>query len=118
MSLNHTEAQSINARIGEIEVRTGVRVTTAIVARCDAYVELPWKAFALGASLAAFARVLVAALAAERMPPPALLWQAIAILGVGAASALAAVWVPSWARRFLRPARRDVEVRQYAQAMF
>ena len=118
MSLSQTEARTINARIVEIEGHTGVRVTTAIVARCDAYAELPWKAFALGASLAAFVSVLAIMLTADHVPQGIVLAQAIAILGVGAASALAALWVPAWARLFLRPSRRDVEVRQHAQAMF
>jgi putative membrane protein len=118
MSLNQTEARTINTKLVDIEAHTGVRITTAIVARCDAYVELPWKAFALGASLAAFVTVLAIMLAADGVPQGIVLGQAIAILSVGAASSLAALWLPPWARLFLRPSRRDVEVRQHAQAMF
>jgi len=111
MALNSTEGGSVNAQIADIERRTGVRITTTIVARCDAYVELPWKAFALGASLAAFAVVLVDIAVAAWPSPWSALWHAIAILGAGATSALAAVGIPAWARLFLRPSRRDVEVR-------
>jgi putative membrane protein len=118
MALDPGEARTINERIGEIEARTGVRIATSIVARCDAYVELPWKAFALGAGLAGLATVLAALFAPDRVPHAALLRQVVAILGAGASSALAAVWIPAWAHVFLRPSRRDLEVRQYAQALF
>ena len=36
-----------------LEARTGVEVVTAVVGKCDGYPEIVWKAFALGASLAA-----------------------------------------------------------------
>jgi putative membrane protein len=118
MAQNPREATTIEARIAEIERRTGACIATAIVARCDAYIELPWKAFALGASFAALVTVMADLLASGWSAPRIALWHAMAILGVGAACALAAVWVPAWARLFLRPGRRDVEVRQYAQALF
>src|SRR5206468_3641109 len=44
--------------------------------------------------------------------------QAAIILAAGAASALLAVFVPAFARLFLRKVRAEVEVRQYAQSMF
>lgn len=118
MPLNSTESLTVNQRIVDIERRTGVLIATAIVPRSDAYVELPWKAFALGASLAAFVTVLFDLGAAGWGASRTALWHAMAILGAGAACALAAVWVPAWARLFLHPSRRDVEVRQYAQALF
>lgn len=118
MAQNRQERKTIEARIAEIERRTGARIATAIIARCDAYIELPWKAFALGASFAALITVMADLFAAGWGVPRLALWHAMAILGAGAACALAAVWVPSWGRLFLRPGRRDVEVRQYAQALF
>ena len=42
----------------------------------------------------------------------------VTILGTGAASALLAVFVPAYARFFLRSTRRDAEVRRYAEALF
>jgi putative membrane protein len=118
MPVEQSDPRDIATRIADIEARTGVRVTTVIVPRCDGSVELPWIAFALGASFAALACVVADVLA----PRWAVTWQtlrdAVLILGVGAASALATIWIPSWARLFLRTSRRDVEVRQYAQAIF
>lgn len=43
---------------------------------------------------------------------------ATTILGAAAASALLAVFVPPFARLFLRATRRDLEVRQHAQSLF
>src|SRR6266852_5151260 len=42
----------------------------------------------------------------------------VMILGVAAASALLAVFVPGFARLFLRPVRRHLEVRHYARSLF
>ena len=46
MFLSRAEADGA----ARVEARTGAQLVTAIVARSDAYVELPWKAFALGAA--------------------------------------------------------------------
>lgn len=118
MRLDPAQASAVDARIAQIESRTGVRVTTVIVGKSDSYLELPWKAFALGASFAALGTVLAAGFEAQWYAQRDALCHAIIMLGIGAASALAAVWIPAWARLFLRPSRRDVEVRQHAQAIF
>jgi putative membrane protein len=102
-----TEADEIEARAARVEARTGAQVVTAIVPRSDAYVELPWKAFALGAALAGLA----AAVADVSQP-------VLVILSVGAAGALLAVFVPAFARLFLTATRRDLEVRHHAQLIF
>ena len=57
MILTTKEAEAIDAQIGRLESRTGVQVVTAVVGKSDTYVELPWKAFALGAAFAGFAVV-------------------------------------------------------------
>ena len=49
MFLTKTEADAIDARVAAVESRTGVQIVTAVVGKSDTYVELPWKAFALGA---------------------------------------------------------------------
>src|SRR5438034_847057 len=58
MFLTDAEADAINAQVAGVESRTGVEVATAVVGKSDTYVELPWKAFALGASLASFGVVI------------------------------------------------------------
>lgn len=116
--LTRAEADAIDARIAAVETRTGAQVVAAVVGKADSYAELPWKAFALGAGLAALVLVLADALWPDWVTAHTALLHAVAILGAGAASALTTVFVPPFARLFLGRARRDLEVRQYAQALF
>ena len=44
MSLNPSEADSVNTCIRRLEARTGVQVVTAVAGKSDTYAELPWKA--------------------------------------------------------------------------
>jgi len=118
MHLTAAEATAVDAQIAAVEARTGTQVVVAVIGKADAYVELPWMAFALGASLAAFALVIAEAWRPDWATGHAALRVTVTILAAGSASALAAVFLPAFARLFLRPSRRDVEVRQYAQALF
>lgn len=93
-------------------------MVVAVIGKADSYVELPWKAFALGASMAAFATVLADLRWPQWVTADTALMHAAAILGVAAACALAAVFVPGFARLFLREARSHVEVKQHAKALF
>jgi putative membrane protein len=118
MFLSATEAEAIDARVAGVESRTGVQVVTALVAKSDAYVELPWKAFALGASLAEVGVVAADYARPDWVTASTALVHAVTILAAAAAAALAAVFVPAFGRLFLRQTRRDVEVRQYAESLF
>lgn len=109
MPLGNPDKTSISERAERLEARTGVEVVAAVVGRCDAYPEIPWKAFALFASLSALASV---AWPADAVPA------ALTILFMGAAAALAAVFIPPFARCFAGRARREAEARQYAAAFF
>src|SRR5438105_5670901 len=51
MLLSKAEADAITVRSAQLESRVGVQVIAAIIGKADAHVELPWKAFALGAVL-------------------------------------------------------------------
>src|SRR5512140_4037287 len=107
--LSRAESDAIDALIENIESRTGVQMVVAAIGKSDSYAELPWKAFALGASVAALATVL-----------GDLWWPQWVSSGSAliVASALLGVFVPPFARLFLRAARGHAEVRQYAQALF
>jgi putative membrane protein len=118
MFLTATEADSIDAQVAAVETRTGVQVVTAVVGKSDNYAELPWKAFALGASLAAFGVVGEDAWHPEWIAADTALTHAVAILGVAGLFALLAIFVPPFGRLFLRATRRDIEVRHYAQSLF
>jgi len=118
MFLTSAEADKIDAHVAAIESRTGVQIVSAVVGKSDTYVELPWKAFAMGASAAALAMVTADTIRPQWvMSDPAVL-NAVAILGAGAACALLAIFVPGFARLFLRASRADLEVRTYARSMF
>jgi putative membrane protein len=118
MYLTRTEADTIKARTAALEAHAGVQVVTAVVGKADHYVELPWKAFALGAVFAALALVVADWLRPEWVGAHVALMHVLTILGVGGVSALLAIYVPVYARLFLTNLRRDSEVRHYAQSMF
>ena len=109
MNLSENDRQGITERAERLEERTGVQVVAVLVDKCDAYPEIPWKAFALGAALAALA----VALGLQGA-----ILATLALLGAGAAAALATIFLPAFARLFLVAGRRDAEVRQYAESLF
>ena len=113
-----TEADEIDAQVAALEARTGIQIATALIGKADSYAELPWKAFALGAVLAAFGVVLAEAWRPQWATAGAAFVDAATILGAAAACELAAVLVPPFARLFLAQHRRDLEVRQHAQSLF
>jgi putative membrane protein len=118
MHLDRADIDAIDARIAAIEAATGVEIVASVIGKADAYPELPWKAFALGAAFAALAAAIVDVARPGWPVPHTALLVAVTMLGVGATCALAAVFVPGFARIFLRATRRDLEARQYAQALF
>ena len=109
MPLGNPDKTSISERAERLEARTGVEVVAAVVGRCDAYPDIPWKAFALFSGLSL--------LAASLWHPDAVLGGLTFLLG-GAAAALATVFLPGFARLFLDAARREAETRQYAASFF
>lgn len=118
MFLAAADKKAIDEQVASIEARTGVQVVTAIVGKSDNYVELPWKAFALGASLAAFVLVAADLWRPEWITAGTPLVDAVTILAAGAAVALLAIFVPPVARLFLRRHRAEAEVRHRAQSLF
>ena len=90
----------------------------AVVGKSDSYAELPWTAFALAASLAGLALVLADAAWPQWVTANTAMVHVMAILAAGGAAALVAVFVPPFARLFLRGSRAHVEVRQYAESLF
>ena len=95
-----------------------MEVVTAVIARADSYPEAPWKAFALGASLSALAAAFVAYSDPGWDALRAVVEMTVAVFATGSVLALATVWISPLARLFIPAERREVEVRQYAQAVF
>ena len=116
--LNADETTSLDALIVRLESATGVQIVPAIVGRADSYAEVPWKAFALGASMAALVLVVSDLLHPQWVTASTAAMHALVTLGAGAVCALLASFVPPVARLLLHQRRVEVEVRQYAESLF
>jgi putative membrane protein len=112
------DVHAVAADVARVEARTGARIVTAVVRRSDAYAELAWKAFALGASLGAFVLVIAEALHPAWTVSNTAIVHALAILGTGGTAALLAEFVPPFARLFLRPPHAAAVVRRHAESLF
>ncbi len=114
---DHDRGQ-LEQRIAEVEKRTKTQIVLAVIKRSDTYAELPWKAFALGASVAGLS-VFILDLVLNYWASRTMVLIAVAVtLAAGAAFALLTVFVPGFARIFLSAYRAEVEVRQYAESLF
>jgi len=118
MRLTEEEQSLISRRVAGLEARTGAQTVAALIGRSDSYPEAPWKAFALGAALAALYSAARSLIAYEWEAGQSALDQAVVILGSGAGLALLAVLLEPVARLFTDRRRRDLEVTQYAKALF
>jgi putative membrane protein len=116
--LTDQERIELDRRVADAEKRTGAQIVLAVVKRSDAYAELPWKAFALGAAVAGAGAVLFDLLRPGWHTSIAVLLAVVSTLATGAACALLCVALPKFARIFLDAHRADVEVRQHAQSLF
>ena len=118
MQMTEQDQTIIATRVGELEARTGTQVVAAVVGKSDSYPEAPWKAFALGAAIAALACVIwqVAARSwSDAIPETG---HVLVILGSGALLALLTILHAPFARLFVDRIRRDVEAAQFAQSLF
>lgn len=118
MFLSPADSQAIEQRVHALERAIGIEVVTMVVGKCDVYPETVWKAFALGASLAALAVAAGDFVRPDWVTSMAVVTSIVAILAVGAMCALASVTMPGFARLFLRDARASVEATQYAKVQF
>lgn len=116
--MTEEERRHLDRRVAETEQRTGAQIVLAVTGRSDAYPELPWKAFALGASAAGFAVVLLDLARASWTSPALVLLTLSVTLLTGAGAALLCVAVPGFARLFLDRERAELEARQYAESLF
>lgn len=118
MYLSETDKQAIESRVAALEAASGVEIVTMIVGKADVYPEIVWKAFALGAALAGLAVSVWELLSPDWAVAGAALVDALVILGAGAVCAVLTLYVPAFARLFLRQSRAELEVRQYAEMQF
>jgi putative membrane protein len=118
MYLTAADAQVIEQRVQTLERAIGVEVVTIVAGKCDVYPETVWEAFALGASLTGLVVAVGEVVQPDWVTSMAVWSSIVAILGVGALCALASVYVPGFARLFLRDSRATVEAAQFAKTQF
>ena len=118
MQLTELDRTIIATRVAALEARTGAQAITAVVGKSDSYPEAPWKAFALGSGAAALAGVVWQLTAGGWPVDASQTGQVLLILGCGAFLALLAILFSPVARVFVDRTRRDLEVTQFAQALF
>ena len=118
MHFTDQEEIRIRAAAERLEARTGVQVLAAVIGKADHYPEVPWKAFALAASLAALVLAVQSLLDPPWLLPVNAAAYALVALAVGAVGALGVSALPPLARRFVSRERRVGEVEQYARAFF
>jgi putative membrane protein len=118
MRLTEEEQSMLSGRVAGLEARTGAQAVAAVIGKSDSYPEAPWKAFALGTALAALYCAARSLIAYDWEPGDSALEHAVVILGSGAVLALLAVLLEPVARLFTDRRRRDLEVTQYAKALF
>lgn len=117
--LSDQDRDLLDRRIKDAEKRTKAQIVAAVAKRSDSYAELPWKAFAFGASVTGLLVGVFGVIAYCMSPDLTLpLTGVAAVLVVGALFALLTVLVPGFARLFLSAHRAEAEVRQYAQSFF
>lgn len=116
MKLHSTDKQAIEKSVAAFEQATGAQALVSVVDRCDSYPEVPWRAFALGVSLAALLVWLVPLSGSILHFSTSLML--VVVLGAGMAAALLTIGWPASGRWLLPMARRQMEVGQYAQGQF
>jgi putative membrane protein len=117
-ALSDQERNRLDKRIVETEKRTNTQIVLSVIKRSDTYTELPWIAFALGASLAGLLIFILNLLFDDWVPPITLPTAVASILAFGAVFALLTVLIPGFAKWFLAAHRTEVEVQQYAESLF
>lgn len=108
----------VTARVAAIEHARGVEIVTASIGKADSYPELPWRAGALAGAITALVVAIGDVLRPDWATSTTLLLALAAVMLVGAGVALAAIFVPAFARLFLAKLRAEIEVRQFAHAFF
>jgi putative membrane protein len=116
--LSDHERSRLDQLIADAEKRTNAQIVLAVIKRSDDYTELPWKAFALSASVAGLFVVILDFILNYWVSHTTVLIAAVVMLSTGAAFALLTIFIPGFARIFLSAHRAKVEVKQYAESLF
>ena len=116
--LSDTDRALLDRRIAETEKQTRAQIVLASVLRSDSYTEIPWKAFAFGASVAGLGTICMDLFVLGWLTETLILFSVAVILATGAIFALLSVLFPRFATLFLSPQRKETETMQYAESLF
>jgi len=116
--LQEKEKVFLEDLVADTERKTGCQVVLAVIERCDAYPEIPWKAFALGSSVASVFALNMSMTNVFDSPGKAVLLACVMILAAGGGLALLSIFSADFARLFLQKSRAEMESRQYARSLF
>jgi putative membrane protein len=108
----------LDQQISTAEKHTNTQIVLALIQRSDSYAELPWKAFALGASFSGLLVFILDVISFNWGPGISVIAAIAGILAGGAVFAFLTVLIPGIAKLFLSPFRAEVEVEQYAKSLF
>jgi putative membrane protein len=108
----------LDKRIAETEKQTGAQIVLASVKRSDSYAEIPWKAFAIGASVASLVAIVMDLFVLGWLSETLIIFSVAVIPASGALFALLSVLFPRFGSLFLPPQRKETETMQYAESLF
>ena len=116
--LSDTDKEILNKRIEEAEQVTKAQIVLATVKRSDSYAEIPWQAFALGASLAGLLVIIFLIISPFWISRQAILISSVVILASGGFFAILSILSEGFAKLFLSAPRAETEIRQFGKSMF
>ncbi|TFG44587.1 MAG: hypothetical protein E4H43_00125 [Bacteroidia bacterium] len=116
--LSDNDRSLLEKRITEAEKITRTQIVLALVGRSDSYAEIPWKAFALGASLTGLLVFSLDLILLTWIQDTTVLISIVTTLAVAAFVVLLTILFPGFARLFLSDSRAETETRQYAESLF
>jgi len=116
--LSEADKTYLENKIRAAETETRAQIVLAVIRRCDNYPAIPWKAFALVASLTGLAVVALHFLFPIWISVHVILLSVTTILAAGTAAALLTIIWPGFALLFLTRNQREAETRQYAGSLF
>ena len=117
-TLSDKNRKHLDDLISAAEKRTNSQIVLALIQRSDVYAEIPWKAFALGASIAGLMFFILHLILIDWYPVISALLAITGTLGTGFLFAILTLFLPAFAKLFLSDSRIDTEVKQYADSLF
>ncbi len=116
--LSENDRIQLGQRIAEVEKITKTQVVLGTVKRCDVYAEVPWKAFALGTSVAGLLVFSFDLFLFSWISHTTILISVAAILSAGLIIIFLTLLFPRFARLFISGYRLETETQQYAESLF